>query len=757
MNPGFVHSARARAALVALTFATAALAFALRDGLGVRVAQAQAPAAPVSAADPLTPLGPAPLLELELPAEDVEALQRELARRTGSGDAAEHERVRAVGTAAAQGERVEVRVELLDEWSERLEGSRWPLRVDVRGDDYVFGIERFSLRAPAINGYQAEILMAEHLRREGVLAPRVFFVRVALNGQSLGVMKLQEQLGKEMIEAQERRDGAVLRFEDGAKSESNAPGLSRLPDEFLARALAFEPDAGKSAREREAHRALASGLLDGFLAGSLAAREAFDVDLTARFLAVCELWRAVDALRWPNVRFYLNPITMRLEPIANALSPPALFLEQGLVAATEAWPRALLHDDELRAAYEAHLQRLASEVRSGELAAWLRAEEGPLVRALRGERPEHAPLELAPIESRALALAGAKIEAPTGGAEPQVAAAAVGRHPVRSPVPTATREEALAAHPFLAWNEVDAMFVAPTGTHDVNGDLVLPAGAGLRAGPGVRLRFEKGALLLVRGPLELRGTAEAPVELEGRARSGGGSTSWQGIVALESSRPHALEHVVVRNTSGVERGSWVLTGGFSIHAAPVHFSHVRLIGTTAEDALNLIRSRFVLEQLEVIDTRSDALDCDFASGSIVGGRFAGIGGDAIDVSGADLNVSGTAIANVRDKAISVGERSRLVARDLTIDSVGTAVASKDGSVALVESSSLSRVTHVALMAYTKKAEYGGAQLEARELALDRVGRMAVAQLGSRVVIDGDVQASEDVDIEQLYRRGYMKK
>ena len=153
----------------------------------------------------------------------------------------------------------------------------------------------------------------------------------------------------------------------------------------------------------------------------------------------------------------------------------------------------------------------------------------------------------------------------------------------------------------------------------------------------------------------------------------------------------------------------------------------------------------------------DALDADFSSGTIEGGRFAGIGGDAIDVSGADVSVDGTEISNVRDKAISVGERSRLVARALTIDSVGTGVASKDGSVALLEDSRLSRITHAALMAYTKKAEYGGAELEARNLTMQKIGRPAVAQTGSRVVIDGAVQAVEAVDIDQLYQHGYMRK
>jgi len=701
--------------------------------------------------------GAAPLLALELEERDVEKLRRELARREALGAVAEEapkKAIRTRGFATAEGERVEVRVELLEQWSERLEGGHWPLSVDIRGDNYLFGIERFSLRAPAIGGYQAEMLMVEQLRREGVLAPRAFFVRASLNGEDIGLMKLQEELSKEMVEAQQRRSGAILRFEDGNTSDSATPGLAHAPDDFLARPLVLDRTRqGKRTKERAAERALAIELLDAFLAGALRARDVFDVDLTARFLAVSELWRAVDTLRWPNLRFYFNPVTRRLEPIAHAASPPALFLEEGLIATTEAWPKALLRDVELRAAFETHLRRVATEAANGTTEAWLRDEEKSLLRALRSELPRHAPLALEPIATRAARLTQVELGVPPSllpGVEDQTATP-VGRHPVQNPVPSATREQALAAHSFLTWNDAEQRFELPVGTYSVEGSLVLPRGAGLSVAAGTTLRFGAGELLAASGPLELRGTAEARVVLEGRPTAEGKQGSWQGLVILESTRPHHFEHVDIRNTTGIDQPGWKLTSGVTFRASTLFMADSRIVGSRAEDALNLIRSRFTLVDLEVVDAHSDAFDGDFSSGVIEGGRFAGVGGDAIDVSGAELSVRGTAISNVRDKAISVGERSRLVASDVEIDSVGTAVASKDGSVALIETSRVTRVTHAALMAYTKKAEYGGAELEAREVELSAVGRTAVAQRGSRVVIDGALQAAEDVDVDALYR------
>ncbi|MEE2664041.1 MAG: right-handed parallel beta-helix repeat-containing protein [Myxococcota bacterium] len=707
--------------------------------------------------------GDVPRLDIELSGKDFEKLSAELARRGALGGVRGKEdrsqRVKARGTARGDGPRVAVRVELLEEWSERLEGGRWPLFVNVRGDGRLYGIDRFSLRAPAIRGYQAELLMLEHMRREGIVAPRVFFVRASLNGEDLGLMKLDEELGKDMVEAQERRDGAILRFEDGGDEAAGSPGLSRAPDDFLARPLVFErPSRAKKSPAQAADRRLAVDLLAGFLAGSVDAREVFDVDLMARFLAVCELWRAVDSVRWPNLRFYFNPVTKRLEPIAHAASPPALFLEEGLVATSEPWPAALLADSELRAAFERHLHRVAAEALDGQTEAWLREEEAPLQRMLRGEHRTHAALGFEPIAARARRLARSKLgPAPHTGADDGVVLEPVGRPPVRNPVPASTREQTLERHPFLVWNESFDGFEVPPGIHEVGGSLVLPDGAGLRAGPATTLRFGRGEILLARGRLVLIGTADKPVVLEGRIHPDGTRDPWQGIVVLYSERPHMLDHVEVRSTSGVDRDGWQLTGGFTIRSSTLDMRNMRIVGSRAEDALNLIRTRFMLRHVDIVDARSDGIDLDFSSGSLEGGRFGGIGGDAIDMSGAEVTIDGVVIENVRDKAVSVGERSRLVLRNMTIDSVGTGVASKDGSVALVEDSTLRRVTHAALMAYSKKPGYGPAELEARRVELDRIGRPALAQLGSRVVIDGAAQAAEAVDVDALYKSGYMEK
>jgi hypothetical protein len=300
------------------------------------------------------------------------------------------------------------------------------------------------------------------------------------------------------------------------------------------------------------------------------------------------------------------------------------------------------------------------------------------------------------------------------------------------------------------------MFTATPGEWRVDGSLVLPDGAGLELSPGTTLRFPPGGLLVGSGPLRFRGSAESPIVLAGVPRASGRAT-WGGLVILRSDRRHEWRHVEVRDTTGVDRDGWRLTGGVTFRESEVVLESSSFSRNRAEDALNLIRSRFSFHDVSFRGASSDAFDCDFCEGRLAGGAFSAVGGDGLDVSGSRVEVDGVTFEEIRDKAISVGEGSRLVARNVSIDSVGTAIASKDGSELVLEDSRISNVRHAAIMAYVKKREYGPARVRAENVEMSGVERSSVVQHGCRVEIDGVEQLAEDVDVEALYQRGPMVK
>ncbi|MCR9093692.1 MAG: hypothetical protein NXI30_05725 [bacterium] len=316
----------------------------------------------------------------------------------------------------------------------------------------------------------------------------------------------------------------------------------------------------------------------------------------------------------------------------------------------------------------------------------------------------------------------------------------------RSPIPISTLEETLEKHPFLSPSADGTSLVSKPGRFEVDGSLVLPEGLGLHLTAGTELRFGTDAIAVTSGPLRFEGTPDAPVRLG----PVDGVDAWGGLVSLRSDRPHYWRHVIVERTSGIQRAGWRLTGGVTIRTGQVDMARSRFEGHRGEDALNLIRSQFVLDSVDFHDTPSDALDADFSDGEIRGGRYTKIGGDGIDVSGAKITVDGAVLEDIEDKAISVGEASDLIARNVQARRVGSGAASKDASRLLFEDSLVEDAATAGVSVYTKKPEYGPAQATLERVEMRNVATEALVQEGSAATLDGVEAAVIPFDTDILY-------
>ena len=132
------------------------------------------------------------------------------------------------------------------------------------------------------------------------------------------------------------------------------------------------------------------------------------------------------------------------------------------------------------------------------------------------------------------------------------------------------------------------------------------------------------------------------------------------------------------------------------------------------------------------------------------GRYRG-GGDAIDFSGSEVEVRDIRFQQISDKALSVGEASRISAGNLTMNGVGTAAASKDGSHLDIDGLVIDEVIFAGLMAYTKKPEYGSATMKAENVLFKPTGPVGRVQTGSMIEVNGEELSSEDLDVDLLYK------
>jgi hypothetical protein len=331
----------------------------------------------------------------------------------------------------------------------------------------------------------------------------------------------------------------------------------------------------------------------------------------------------------------------------------------------------------------------------------------------------------------------------------QVDRAVAAPAPATAPlVPESSVAEQLRLHPFLRVDDDGRTLRLGPGTVRVTAALVVPPGCALVVAAGTHALFARRAALVAHGPVALAGTPALPVLLGGDEAAGDGT--WLGVAVLRAPTASCWEHAEVRDTRSTELEGYALTGGVTFVRSEVALKHVRFLGHRGEDALNLVRAPFTLEDATFTGTASDSLDADFSDGRVARCQFSKIGGDAVDVSGSRVEVASCRFTDIGDKALSVGEGSTVVAADLTIERAGAGVVAKDGSRATIDRVAVTGARFASLAAYVKKTEYGAAVLRASHLQHAGEAPRARAQLGSEISVDGVPVTPEHIDVPALY-------
>lgn len=757
-----------------------------------------------------------------------------------------------------EGRGIKVSLRLKGDWTDHLKSSKWSFRIKVKGGDHVLGLRRFSLQNPNVRGYQSEILFFESLRMAGLIALRYRFVDVTLNGKHIGIMAMEEHFSKELLAAHGRREGVIVRFDESRWWQARLQnfGLSEKSFDGIDSATidAFRNAKVEKSKRLSKNYATSVGLLRAFIEGKLPASDVFDPDLLGRFIALADLWAARHGLYWINLRFYLDPITLKHEVIGY----DAALHQRPKELASISWESPviskMLADPRIFEAYQKSLQKFGRDIIDGDLIEKLRNFEKTRLDELRGEYYLISPYPLDELRIRAEYLLGlSKDELRMRPIKPEAYPALVQAYliedkgkpylelvnttsrniEVRSiywsskdsseqigfkterdlqyPVRLAPKKNAANTHsvriayrppanekhmtlhlktafksldyvrestairyyapldkPPLQIETVDAqnkkhrflridqnnnlMRVQP-GAWTVNGSIHVPRGFALSIPKGTTLRFDEGEGIIAFGPVHLRGTRQRPVVLEGRTGTGK-PNRWNGIVVLDAGETSIWSHAAIRDTQAVSRTDWELTGGVTFYRSDVRMSDCRFERSTAEDALNIINSQFTLTDVAIENTVSDGLDADFSTGEIHNGLFrnigAGGGGDAVDVSGSHVTINGTVFRNISDKALSVGERSTMTAKNIVIANAATGAASKDGSRLIVEGADISNASVSGLMAYVKKQEYGPASIVARGMLFRGNKRDAWSQTNNTITINDKPVVVQNIDVDRLY-------
>ncbi|NOR86932.1 MAG: hypothetical protein GQ527_04935 [Bacteroidales bacterium] len=246
---------------------------------------------------------------------------------------------------------------------------------------------------------------------------------------------------------------------------------------------------------------------------------------------------------------------------------------------------------------------------------------------------------------------------------------------------------------------------------------------------GAELDMINHAAFISHAPVFMMGNEKQPIRI-----SSSDSTA-NSFTVLQAKEKSELKHVIFSHLNTLNYNGWTLTGAVNFYEADVLISHCTFENNHCEDALNIIRSDFLVEYSSFLHIYADAFDSDFCTGVLDESKFDYVDNDAIDFSTSQIEIQNCSITNIIDKGVSGGEGSTLMLRNTFISNCNIGVASKDLSIVDMVNVTIED-SYYGLVALQKKPEYGPATLLSKKLVLKNCNIKHLIEKGSKLELNG---------------------
>jgi len=199
-------------------------------------------------------------------------------------------------------------------------------RVEMDATESWHGMQSFSVQEPATRGMLRNWVFSKIMDHIDVLHPRTDFIMMKQNNNDRFVFSYEEHFTKNLLEAQDRREGPILKFEETRLWDitkrhikffnGQLPELEEKEKSYWASGIAaFKEKKTLNSPVLKEQYKQAQNLMLQYKYGLRKPKEIFDLERMARYLAMTDICLGHHAITWHNQRFYYNPVTSVLEPI----------------------------------------------------------------------------------------------------------------------------------------------------------------------------------------------------------------------------------------------------------------------------------------------------------------------------------------------------------------------------------------------------------------------------------------------------------
>lgn len=259
------------------------------------------------------------------------------------------------------------------------------------------------------------------------------------------------------------------------------------------------------------------------------------------------------------------------------------------------------------------------------------------------------------------------------------------------------------------WESDSNKLVLLDGRYTLKRDMIIPKGLKLTINSGVEISIDEGKSIVSYSQVDILGTEQSPVVI--KASDSDKPFGTFGIVGEKGSEV-SIEWLELSGGKEKFINGLYFSGGLSIyHVDRTIIKNSKIANNKADDGLNIKYSDVYMEGCKLYGNYADQFDCDFCTGIIKDNEFDGSqdsNGDGLDFSGSKVLVKGNNLFKNKDKGISIGEDTMLIAykNALTDNNMGIAV--KDHSDSFIIDNTFKN-NKIALSAYQKKPLFGGAK------------------------------------------------
>lgn len=265
----------------------------------------------------------------------------------------------------------------------------------------------------------------------------------------------------------------------------------------------------------------------------------------------------------------------------------------------------------------------------------------------------------------------------------------------------------------------------------IDQNLYIPKGFKVIVKPNQKILLINNAFIISNSPWTIGGK-NGEVIITGEKNNLGG-----GILIGDNEELSKIQNTKISYLAGNKNNlnsEFLIFGSINFHQTNVEINNVNFENIYSEDAINIFRSSFKINNNSYINIDSDAIDIDFSNGEINSVNFENVENDAIDFSGSKATIYNSYFNNVNDKLISAGENSKINIFKIKAFNSHAGIISKDGSEVYSSDIDFNGVL-IPFAAYQKKKEYNYGSLIVKNYDINNFSTKWIKDKESKITIN----------------------